>query len=110
MGREVLDVAGRAVWVDVTTDEIDRIVHEACLERDCYPSPLNDYKCPKSVCTSVNEVVCHGIPDSRDLQDGDIVNLDIATHVRAGYHGDLNDTFSRGTRRRRGSKARPDHL
>jgi methionine aminopeptidase len=50
--------------------EIDRIVHEACMERDCYPSPLNYYNFPKSVCISVNEVICHGIPDYREIQDG----------------------------------------
>jgi len=55
MGREVLDVAGKALRPGVTTDEIDRIVHEACIERDCYPSPLNYYNFPKSVCTSINE-------------------------------------------------------
>lgn len=60
LGREVLDEAGRVCGVGVTTDEIDRIVHEACLERDCYPSPLNYYEFPKSCCTSVNEVsLCH---------------------------------------------------
>ena len=58
MGREVLDIAGKALRVGVTTDEIDRVVHEACLERDCYPSPLNYYNFPKSLCTSVNEVIC----------------------------------------------------
>jgi methionyl aminopeptidase len=70
MGREVLDVAGKALRPGVSTDEIDRIVHEACMERDCYPSPLNYYNFPKSVCTSVNEVICHGIPDYREIQDG----------------------------------------
>ena len=70
MGREVLDVAGKALRVGVTTDEIDRIVHDACIERECYPSPLNYYNFPKSVCTSVNEVICHGIPDFREIQDG----------------------------------------
>jgi len=74
MGREVLDVAGKALRPGVTTDEIDRIVHEACLERDCYPSPLNYYMFPKSVCTSVNEVICHGIPDYREIQDGGMAN------------------------------------
>jgi methionyl aminopeptidase len=93
MGREVLDIAGKAVRVGVTTDELDRIVHEATLERDCYPSPLNYYQFPKSVCTSVNEVICHGIPDHRELCDGDIVNLDISAYNRGGYHGDLNETF-----------------
>ena len=61
IGREVLDLAGRAVRVGVTCDELDRIVHEATVERGAYPSPLNYYKFPKSVCTSVNEVICHGI-------------------------------------------------
>lgn len=93
MGREVLDIAGKAVRVGVTTDELDRIVHEACIERECYPSPLNYYKFPKSVCTSVNEVICHGIPDYRELQDGDIVNLDVTTFNKRGFHGDLNETF-----------------
>lgn len=92
MGREVLDEAAKAVKVGVTTDEIDRVVHEACIERQCYPSPLNYYKFPKSVCTSVNEVICHGIPDYRELQDGDIVNIDVTTYTR-GFHGDLNETF-----------------
>jgi methionyl aminopeptidase len=96
MGREVLDVAGRALRVGVTTDEIDRIVHEACIERDCYPSPLNYYNFPKSVCTSVNEIICHGIPDYREVQDGDIVNIDVSTYNRGGYHGDLNETFMVG--------------
>lgn len=92
MGRDVLDEAGRAVGVGVTTDEIDRIVHEACMERGCYPSPLNYRNFPKSVCTSVNEVICHGIPDLRELQDGDIVNLDVSVYFD-GFHADLNETF-----------------
>jgi len=96
MGREVLDIAGKALRPGVTTDEIDRIVHEACIERDCYPSPLNYYNFPKSVCTSVNEVICHGIPDYREIQDGDIVNIDVTTYNRGGYHGDLNETFCVG--------------
>lgn len=96
MGREVLDIAGKALRPGVTTDEIDRVVHEATLERDCYPSPLNYYNFPKSVCTSVNEVICHGIPDYREIQDGDIVNIDISTFNKGGYHGDLNETFCVG--------------
>lgn len=93
MGREVLDVAGKALRVGVTTDEIDRVVFEACMERDVYPSPLNYFQFPKSVCTSVNEVICHGIPDYREVQDGDIVNIDVTVFNRGGYHGDLNETF-----------------
>ena len=96
MGREVLDVAGKALRPGVTTDEIDRIVHEACMERQCYPSPLNYYNFPKSVCTSINEVICHGIPDYREIQDGDIVNIDVTTYNLGGYHGDLNETFCVG--------------
>lgn len=68
LGREVLDEAAKAIAIGVTTDEIDRVVHEASIERDCYPSPLNYYNFPKSCCTSVNEVICHGIPDARPLK------------------------------------------
>ncbi|KAL1459508.1 hypothetical protein WDU94_011480 [Cyamophila willieti] len=92
LGREVLDEAARVIDVGVTTDEIDRIVHEACIERECYPSPLNYYEFPRSCCTSVNEVICHGIPDLRPLADGDICNIDVTVFHR-GYHGDLNETF-----------------
>lgn len=74
LGREVLDEAAKIIGVGVTTDEVDRVVHEACVERDCYPSPLNYYEFPRSCCTSVNEVICHGIPDLRPLRDGDICN------------------------------------
>lgn len=91
LAREVLDVALGAAEIGVTTDELDRLVHEASIERDCYPSPLNYYKFPKSCCTSVNEVICHGIPDMRPLQDGDLLNVDITVYHR-GFHGDLNET------------------
>lgn len=73
LGREVIDEAAKAIAVGVTTDEIDRIVHEACIERECYPSPLNYYNFPKSCCTSVNEVICHGIPDTRPLEVNSIL-------------------------------------
>jgi methionyl aminopeptidase len=96
MGREVLDLAGKALRVGVTTDEIDRLVFDACMERDVYPSPLNYYNFPKSLCTSINEVVCHGIPDYRELQAGDIVNLDISVYNQGGYHADLNETYMMG--------------
>ena len=92
LGRLVLDTAHKAVAVGVTTDELDQIVHETAIENDCYPSPLNYYKFPKSVCTSVNEVICHGIPDRRPLKSGDIVNLDVTVYHH-GYHGDLNETY-----------------
>ncbi|XP_033330043.1 methionine aminopeptidase 1 [Megalopta genalis] len=92
LGREVLDEAARTCDVGVTTAEIDRAVYEACIERDCYPSPLNYYQFPASCCTSVNEVICHGIPDTRPLQDGDICNVDVTVYHN-GFHGDLNETF-----------------
>jgi len=95
MAREVLDIAAAHVKPGTTTDEIDSIVHQAIIERGGYPSPLNYRDFPKSVCTSVNEVICHGIPDQRKLEDGDIVNLDVTAYYD-GYHGDLNETYPVG--------------
>lgn len=92
LGREVLDEAAKVIDVGVTTDEIDRVVHEACVERECYPSPLNYIQFPRSCCTSVNEVICHGIPDLRPLKQWDICNVDVTVYHR-GFHGDLNETF-----------------
>ncbi|KAK3072275.1 Methionine aminopeptidase 1 [Teratosphaeriaceae sp. CCFEE 6253] len=92
MGREVLDIAAREVKPGATTDHIDQVVHEACMERDAYPSPLNYCHFPKSVCTSPNEVICHGIPDHRPLEDGDILNIDISVY-HGGFHADLNETY-----------------
>ena len=96
LGRLVLDYAHTLVEVGVTTEEIDRLVHLKCIDLHCYPSPLNYHSFPKSCCTSVNEVVCHGIPDARPLQDGDIVNVDISVYHK-GYHGDLNETYTVGS-------------
>ena len=96
VAAEVLRLAGAMVEPGVTTDEIDVYVHDLCIERNSYPSPLNYNHFPKSVCTSVNEVICHGIPDSRPLQDGDIINIDVTTFV-GGVHGDTNATFFVGT-------------
>jgi methionyl aminopeptidase len=92
VAAEVLRLAGDMVRPGITTDEIDVYVHQLCIDRDAYPSPLNYNGYPKSVCTSVNEVICHGIPDSRVLQDGDIINLDVTTYI-GGVHGDTNATF-----------------
>jgi len=92
VAREVLDIGGRAIRAGISTDEIDNIVHEAALKRGAYPSPLNYHGFPKSCCTSVNEVICHGIPDDRVLVDGDIINLDITCHLD-GYHGDCSEMF-----------------
>jgi methionyl aminopeptidase len=93
---EILQLAGEAVAVGVTTDELDAIVHQACIDRGGYPSPLNYRGFPKSLCTSVNEVICHGIPDDRPLRDGDLVNLDVTIYLD-GVHGDTNATFLVGT-------------
>lgn len=92
LAAEVLEFAGSLVRPGVTTDEIDKAVHKMCIERGAYPSPLNYGGFPKSVCTSVNECVCHGIPDDRPLEDGDIVNIDVTVFLD-GYHGDTSRMF-----------------
>ncbi|MCJ1268453.1 Methionine aminopeptidase 1 [Lobaria immixta] len=92
LAREVIDIAAREIKPGVTTDYLDEVVHNACLERDSYPSTLNYVHFPKSVCTSLNEIICHGIPDQRVLVDGDILNLDV-TLYHGGFHGDLNETY-----------------
>jgi methionyl aminopeptidase len=95
VAAEILRLSGEAVRPGMTTDELDEYVHSLYIERDAYPSPLNYHGYPKSVCTSVNEVICHGIPDSRVLQDGDIINLDVTAFI-GGVHGDTNATFCVG--------------
>ncbi len=95
IAAEVLEATARAVEAGVTTDELDEVCHEATVERGAYPSPLNYHGYPKSLCTSVNEVVCHGIPDSRPLLEGDIVNLDVTVYVD-GVHGDTSATLPVG--------------
>mmetsp|Transcript_22367 Transcript_22367/g.27361 ORF Transcript_22367/g.27361 Transcript_22367/m.27361 type:complete len:293 (+) Transcript_22367:180-1058(+) len=92
IGREVLDIGGKFLKAGATGDEIDRIIHAATIERGAYPSPLNYNNFPKSVCVSVNEVICHGIPDCRKIQEGDIVNLDVSVY-KNGFHADLNETY-----------------
>lgn len=95
LSREVLDHAASFIRPGITTNELDAIVHKACIDRGAYPSPLNYRNFPKSVCTSVNEVICHGIPDFRPLKEGDIVNLDVSLYY-GGFHGDLNATYPVG--------------
>ncbi len=92
---EVLDAVAAAIEPGVTTDQLDEIAHEAYIARGGYPSPLGYKGFPKSVCTSVNEVICHGIPDDRELRDGDIVNVDVTIFLD-GVHGDTNATFPVG--------------
>lgn len=84
--------AGKAVAPGVTTDQLDRIAHEYMLDHGAYPSTLGYRGYPKSCCTSVNEVICHGIPDARPLEDGDIVKIDV-TAFKDGVHGDNCYTF-----------------
>jgi methionyl aminopeptidase len=105
LGREVLDITAAEIRPGVTTDYLDEICHKASVERKCYPSPLNYNHFPKSFCTSVNEVICHGIPDQRVLLDGDIINLDVSVY-HGGYHADLNETYYVGDR----AKADPDSV
>jgi len=95
LAREVLDLACGAVEVGMTTDEVDRLVHETICERGAYPSPLNYAGFPKSLCSSVNEIICHGIPDSRPLMDGDVVSFDVSCFI-GGVHGDNCGTVGVG--------------
>ncbi|GMF21895.1 unnamed protein product [Phytophthora lilii] len=92
LARDVRDFAGPLCQAGATTDEIDRLVHEEIVRRGAYPSPLNYGGFPKALCSSVNEIVVHGIPDSRPLQAGDIVNIDISVFLD-GFHGDTSQTF-----------------
>ncbi|KAK8694737.1 hypothetical protein V6N13_072282 [Hibiscus sabdariffa] len=92
LAAQVLNYAGTLVKPGITTDEIDKAVHEMIINNGAYPSPLGYGGFPKSVCTSVNECICHGIPDSRPLEDGDIINIDVTVYLN-GYHGDTSATF-----------------
>ncbi len=91
LAREVLNLVLAAVRPGVRTDELDRIAHQHIIELGAYPSPLNYMGFPKSICTSVNEVVVHGIPDNRRLKEGDIINCDVTVYAH-GMHGDCSET------------------
>ncbi|MEX3598626.1 type I methionyl aminopeptidase [Kocuria carniphila] len=92
IAARALELAGAAAQPGVTTDELDRLAHEYMCDHGAYPSCLDYRGFRKSICTSLNEVICHGIPDSTVLEDGDIVNLDV-TAYKNGMHGDTNATF-----------------
>ena len=93
LAAEVLDMIAPFVRPGVTTLELDRICHEYIVDvQKAIPAPLNYHGFPKSICTSVNHVVCHGIPADRKLRDGDIVNVDI-TVIKDGFHGDTSKMF-----------------
>ena len=96
IAAQAIEAVGAAVRPGVTTEELDAIAHELIIAHGAYPSTLGYRGFPKSSCTSLNEVVCHGIPDDTVLVDGDIINIDI-TAYKNGVHGDLNKTFVVGT-------------
>jgi methionyl aminopeptidase len=92
IAAQAIQLVGEACKPGVTTDELDRIGHEFVISHGAYPSTLGYRGFPKSLCSSINEVICHGIPDDTVLQDGDIINIDI-TAFKDGFHGDSNVTF-----------------
>jgi len=92
IAADALAEVGRHIAPGVTTDELDRIGHEYLCDHNAYPSTLGYRGFPKSLCASLNEVICHGIPDSTELIDGDICNIDITAFI-GGVHGDTNATF-----------------
>ena len=92
LAARAMEAAAAVIAPGVTTDEVDRVGHEFLMDHGAYPSTLGYKGFPKSLCTSVNEVVCHGIPDSRPLEDGDIVNIDITAYI-GGVHGDTDATY-----------------
>jgi len=93
---QALELAGEMIRPGIKTDEINTLVHQFTIQHEAVPAPLNYRGFPKSVCVSVNEVICHGIPGERVLQDGDIVNVDVTT-ILNGYYADANRTFFVGT-------------
>ena len=95
IAADALAEIGRNVRPGVSTDELDRIGHEFLIDHGAYPSTLGYRGYPKSLCSSLNEVICHGIPDSTELLDGDICNIDITAFI-GGVHGDTNATFLAG--------------
>ncbi|CAJ1381737.1 unnamed protein product [Effrenium voratum] len=103
LARATLETAGKSVAPGVTTDEIDRIAHEFIVDHGAYPSPLGYCGFPKAVCTSVNEIIGHGIPDSRPLSEGDFLNIDVTVYLN-GYHGDTSCMFFAGPPSKRAAK------
>ncbi len=95
IAAQALAEVGKHVQPGITTDELDRVGHDFLVEHDAYPSTLGYRGYPKSLCSSLNEVICHGIPDDTVVNDGDIVNIDITAFI-GGVHGDTNATFLAG--------------
>jgi methionyl aminopeptidase len=92
LSKEILDMVDKRIKIGISTAEIDTWVHEYTIGHGAIPAPLNYEGFPRSVCTSINEVICHGIPDETRLQDGDIVNVDVTT-ILDGYYGDVSRMF-----------------
>jgi methionyl aminopeptidase len=92
MAAETLLLVGEQIRAGMTTDDLNTLVHEDTVRRGAYPAPLNYRGFPKSVCTSINDVVCHGIPGPQVLKDGDIINVDVTTFYK-GFYGDTSATF-----------------
>ena len=95
LAAQAIELAGNSIEVGMRTNELDVIVHEFLIANGAYPSTLGYRGFPKSCCTSVNEIICHGIPDDLEIQDGDIVNIDVTAYLE-GFHGDTNQTFKVG--------------
>jgi methionyl aminopeptidase len=95
IAAKAIDLVGEHAVAGITTDELDKIGHDFIISQGAYPSTLGYRGFPKSICSSINEVICHGIPDDTVLQDGDIVNIDITAYLD-GFHGDSNQTFTVG--------------
>ncbi len=93
LAADVLEMIGAYVEVGVSTDYLDKICHDYIVqEQKAIPAPLNYKGFPKSICTSINHVICHGIPNSKPLRNGDILNIDV-TVIKDGYHGDSSKMF-----------------
>lgn len=95
IAAQAMEAAAAAIAPGVTTDTLDKIAHEYLCDHGAYPSCLGYMGFPKSICTSINEVICHGIPDSTVLNEGDIINLDVTAYID-GVHGDTNATYGVG--------------
>ena len=95
LAAQAIELAGSQITPGMSTDELDVIVHEFLVSNGAYPSTLGYRGFPKSCCTSVNEIICHGIPDDLEIREGDIVNLDVTAYLD-GFHGDSNKTFKVG--------------
>jgi len=95
LAAQAIELAGNSIVVGMSTNELDVIVHDFLISKGAYPSTLGYRGFPKSCCTSVNEIICHGIPDDLEIQDGDIVNIDVTAYLD-GFHGDSNQTFKVG--------------